>query len=423
VGAETPRVAIRTLGCKVNRTESEALAETLLARGVVLSEDETGADLVVVNTCTVTGEADAKARKAARHALAASDGPVVITGCLAALDAEGLCALSPRVIVEPDKSRIGDAVLDLVGRGCGQAVARPVRSGPGFRTRPMVKVQDGCDRRCAYCIVPDARGLPRSVPAADVIERVRALAAAGAPEVVLTGINVGGYSDGPEVPDLAALVSLVADLGVGRVRISSIEPLDLTPRLLATLAASARIVPHLHIPLQSGCDATLEAMGRGYDTAAYAETLRLAREALPGLSVTTDVIVGFPGETDHDFDASLDFIEACGFSKLHVFRYSRRAGTPAAARVDQVPARVIGDRAASMRALGDRLAQAHASALVGGRTAVCIERTEGDRGWGMSDASLRAEVTGPGLAQGRVLTVAVESADGACLHGTVLESG
>lgn len=422
MGADAPRVAIRTLGCKVNRTESEALAESLLTRGVALDGEEAGADLVVVNTCTVTGEADAKARKAIRHALSVCEGTVVVTGCLAALDAGGLRGLSPRVVVEPDKSRLADAVCGLVGNAVGEPQACPVRSGPAFRTRPMVKVQDGCDRRCAYCIVPDARGLPRSVPAPEVVGRVRALAAAGAPEVVLTGINLGGYADGGQAPDLAALIALVAACGVGRIRVSSIEPLDLSPRLLETLASTPQVVPHLHVPLQSGCDATLHAMGRGYDAATYAGTLRLARAALPRLSVTTDVIVGFPGETDADFASSLDFVEACGFSKLHVFRYSRRAGTPAAARVDQVPSQVTGARARSMRALSDRLARAHAAALVGGRTAVCLERVEGDRGWGMSDASLKVELTGRDLVRGRVVTVTVESVDEDRLRGSVLES-
>jgi len=390
------RVAVRTLGCKVNRTESEALVEELLGAGASLV-DEADADVVVVNTCTVTAEADAKARKAVRQALRAAGEPiVVVTGCLAALDAAGLQALGTRVVVDADKDRLAERVVARVaGRSLDRAGGAPGGGQdprPG-RTRATVKVQDGCDHRCSYCIVPDARGNPVSVPAAAVVGRVAALMAAGTQEVVLTGVNIGRYADaGGGAPDLAALVEAVAATGVSRIRISSIEPADLTPVFVATLAAIPAVMPHLHVPLQSGCDRTLQAMGRGYATVDFAAALARARAALPGLAVTTDVIVGFPGETDADFAESLASVEACGFTRLHVFRYSPRPGTPAAAMPDRPDARTVADRARAMRALGERLAGTHARARAGGLAHVLVERVADGVAEGTSEDYLHVRV-------------------------------
>jgi threonylcarbamoyladenosine tRNA methylthiotransferase MtaB len=433
------RVAVRTLGCKVNRTESEALAEELLGSGVELVDDEDAADVVVVNTCTVTGEADAKARKAIRQALRAALEPiVVVTGCLAALDPSGLQGLSTRVVAEADKRRVAARVIAAAaGRGgpprvlqAGGAAERrgvPGRSlserrtpsargsAAGFRTRATVKVQDGCDHRCTYCIVPDARGNPVSVPAADVVARVAALRAAGTREVVLTGINIGRYADAPEVPDFAALVQAVAGTGVERIRISSIEPLDLTDDLVAALADTPAAMPHLHVPLQSGCDRTLDAMRRGYTAAHYANALRRARVALPGLAVTTDVIVGFPGETEADFAESLAFVEGCGFVKLHVFRYSARPGTQAVGMPGRLDPRESAARAKAMRALGERLATGHAHARVGGRASVLVERVDGFVAAGTSEDYLHITVRLPDPGErphvGDVLSVIVTAAE------------
>lgn len=389
----TLRVAIRTLGCKVNRADSDALTDALVASGAEVV-DEADADVVVVNSCTVTGEADSKTRKAVRQALGSPNAPaVLVTGCMAVLDAGGLGALDPRVTVEPDKGAVVDAVVaaaagpggqprvlqaggaaerrGVPGRSLSERRTRRPRESAAPRTRVAVKVQDGCDDRCAYCIVPDARGPSRSVPAAEVVERVARLVAGGTAEVVLTGVNIGRFRDGGT--SLAALIGLVAGTGVARIRISSIEPDDLTPGLLQTLSGIPSIAPHLHVPLQSGCDRTLAAMRRRYDTGAFADVLAHAREALPGLAVTTDVIVGFPGETDDDFAASLEFVEAAAFTRLHVFRYSARHGTPAADMPDQVDPRVSEARGSAMRSLGERLATAYGTSRVGGEASVLVE--------------------------------------------------
>jgi len=412
VSADAPRVALRTLGCKVNRSESEALAEQLAALGVAVTEDESEGDAVVVNTCTVTGEADAKARKEVRRALQRTAGPVVVTGCLASLDAEGLRSLGDRVVVQPDRTQLPGTIASLL-RPAGTPDPLPSRSGRVFRTRALVKVQDGCDNRCAYCIVPDARGGPRSVPSDSVVARVAALAAGGTAEVVLTGVNIGRYSDGPAAPDLATLIERIAATGIRRIRVSSIEPPDLTPRLLEALAAAPAVVPHLHVPLQSGCDRTLAAMGRRYTAAGYAEALGRARLMLPGLAVTTDVIAGFPGETDADFDESLAYVEACGFAKMHVFRYSERAGTPAAAAPGQVAAPTKAARAERLRALSARLEREHAASREGGPATLLVESVREGVAAGTTEDHLRVRARIPGARAGDLVPIVIgRSVDG-----------
>lgn len=363
------KVAFRTLGCKVNRVESEDAAAALLGSGAVISsEDE--ATVIVVNTCTVTGEADAKARKAVRQALKSPMEPVVVvTGCLAALDIEGLRAIGDRVVVEPDKQAVAPIVAELLGMAL-VAERGAVRSGDGFRTRAMLKVQDGCDNFCAYCIVPHARGGPRSVPLERVLADAEALLASGAAELVLTGINLGRYSS--RGVHLGELLRRIKDLGAWRVRISSIEPPDVDSALIDALAETG--VRHLHVPLQSGSDAVLERMGRRYRTADFEARVQAFR-ANGGLSLSTDVMVGFPGETDADFERTLAFIEHIGFDRLHVFRYSPRAGTPAA-ELPQLPAKMKAERAARLRALGAELMQRHLDSRVGDTEELLVEQVD-----------------------------------------------
>ena len=379
-------LAFKTLGCKVNRVESDAIAAELLAAGGRLV-DESAADVIVVNTCTVTGEADAKARKAVRHALSLPNGPVVVvTGCLAALDAEGLRSLGDKVVVEADKGAVARRVGALVGRS--RAAEPAVEAfGDGFRTRALLKIEDGCDAYCAYCIVPYARGVPRAVPLAEVRAHASGLVAAGAREIVLTGINLGRYAD--HGADLADVVVAVAETGVQRLRLSSIEPLDLNERLLGVLADTPAVCPHVHVPLQSGSDAVLGAMGRGYTTATYRERVEAARAAMPEVAVTTDVVTGFPGETGRDAADTLAFCESVGFARMHVFRYSVRAGTRAADMPDQVSAEEKSERASALRDLSARLWFAYAREREGDRAQVLVERIDGGVAEGTTPDYLR----------------------------------
>lgn len=397
-------VAMHTLGCKVNRVEAEKVAARLLGSGVRIVE-EAGAAVIVVTTCSVTAEADSKARKAVRHALALSQAPVVlVSGCLAALDPEGLASLGERVVVEADTDAVAGRVAALLDATLADAPAASARVGEAFRTRAVVKIEDGCDAFCAYCIVPYARGVPRSVPLTDVVAEVRSLVEAGVAEVVLTGINIGRYADGAaRLPDV---IEAVAATGVRRVRISSIEPGDVDERFLAVAAATPAFCRHLHVPLQSGCDRTLAAMGRTYDTAGYAGVIASARGALPGVEITTDVLVGFPGETDEEFETTRGFIETIGFSRLHVFRYSTRPGTVAAGRSDQVPPRVRSERARLLRSVDADLRMACCEAHVGTVAEVLVERVEDDgTAVGTTRDYLQVEITGGRVAVGDVVEV------------------
>lgn len=418
--AVRPGVSLVTLGCKVNQTESDAIADELASAGIGVTVDDVPPSIVIVNTCTVTGEADAKARKAVRRALSQPGEPrVIVTGCLAAVDPAGVAALGDRVSVEPDKTRVAAAVVSAIGR------ARPagVPERPARRARVQVKVQDGCDAFCAYCIVPYARGVPRSVASADVLAEVARLRSDGVGEVVLTGINIGRYSDGSVL--LPGLVGSVVATGIGRVRVSSIEPDDITADLLDVMRHPA-VARHLHVPLQSGCDETLAAMGRRYDTARYAGIVAGIREALPDAAITTDLLVGFPGETDEQFEHTLAFVRRIGFSRLHVFRYSARPGTAAAARTDQIPAQVRTDRSERARALGDQLASEWAAARVGSLCHVLVERVDRGRAEGTSGEYVRVSFDVPAgvrVSVGEIVPVSVTHAEGPALRGTYAGPG
>ncbi|MDZ4064815.1 MAG: MiaB/RimO family radical SAM methylthiotransferase, partial [Coriobacteriia bacterium] len=262
----------------------------------------------------------------------------------------------------------GAAGADMTAGADGE-VWRTTRTP--FHTRAMVKVQDGCDVFCAYCIVPFARGLPRSVAASDVIGRVRQLVRQGTREVVLTGINVGKY--GNASGGLAGLYRAVAETGISRVRLSSIEPLDIDDELLRVMSETPATCAHLHVPLQSGSDTVLERMGRGYTVREYEARIAAARETLPGLAVTTDVIAGFPGESEADAAATRQFCKRIGFSKLHVFRYSVRARTVAAQMDGQVDPGELSRRARALREVGTRLRDVALDAMAGKRAEVLVE--------------------------------------------------
>jgi len=360
------RVYIRTYGCKVNQVESEELAARLVAEGHELVRDEELAQLYVINGCTVTGEADTKVRKGVRHAASLSQvEQVVVTGCAAVMHADELAALGEKVVVAASSSKLNLAT-DLTAT---------LPSALSFHTRAPVKVQDGCENFCSYCIVPYARGACRSMPMAGLVGHVEALAADGTQEIVLTGINIGRYCDPETGADLPTLIrALYEQGGVHRIRLSSIEPPDVT-KALCNLLAEGILCEHLHIPLQSGSDAVLKAMGRRYTAAGYAAALVRVRAAAPQTAISTDVIVGYPTETDADFEATYDLCKALAFSKIHVFRFSPRTGTPAAALPPLDP-HLVAARAARLRELSSELAVSYAQAQMGRMLEWVVERVD-----------------------------------------------
>lgn len=360
------------LGCKVNRVESDSVAAGLLALGATSTDSD--ADIVVVNTCTVTGEADKKARKAVRRALA--DNPrarVLVSGCAVAVNPEEFSQIDKRVRVVSRleletslREKLGgaDASSDVsdIAFAANGAPEGGLRVGKGFNTRVNLKIQDGCDNACTYCIVHVARGAARSVPFASVVADAVAYAQAGVREIVLTGINIGSYADdGKTLPDLLralleATQSLPSAASPVRLRISSIEPQDVTPALIDVIASSdGRVCRHMHLPLQSGSAKVLSEMERRYSAREFEDLVSMVRAKVPQMSLSTDIIVGFPGETEDDFSDTVSMARKCRFSKIHVFPYSRREGTPAAERTDQVSDSVKRLRAATLRRLSDEL--------------------------------------------------------------------
>ena len=374
------RFAVVNLGCKVNRVEADGFERLLAGRGGVPSS-QAEADLIVVNTCTVTGEAEKKTRKAVRHALAANEeASVIVTGCATEIDAAAYEALGSRVTVVP---KAGMALYLEEGAFLSRppAGAASVLPADG-RTRIGIKVQDGCDNACTYCIVHVARGRATSRNADEVAVEAVALARAGVREIVLTGINLGSYdADGLDLADLCRrLLAETAELHAPgeppcRFRIGSVEPMDVSMDLIGLLAeARGRLCRHLHLPLQSGSSKVLREMGRPYDAEEYRQLVDYLRAMVPEIALTTDIIVGFPGETDEDFADTCALARHAAFSKIHVFPYSRREGTPAAARSDQVAADVKAARAAVLRALSDKLDAADRAARAGTVELALVER-------------------------------------------------
>lgn len=428
--AALPRVCVVNLGCRVNRVESDWMEIAFLGAGCELvAEDE--ADVVAVNTCAVTGEAQAKTRKAVRHALDLPRAPLVaVTGCVANLFPEELHALGERVMVVPSKLTLAHDVLGSLGVrapevGGAESAGTEARRFAPSRAKRGVKVQDGCDNRCTYCIVWRARGRSASMPFAQVRAQVEQVLAEGAREVDLTGINLGRYSSADEdgAPlDFAGLLRRVAALVRPRgaqVRASSVEPPEATRAVARAFAENGdALCPHLHLPLQSGCTATLRRMGRTYGAEDFLRVAEGLRAELPLVSLSTDVIVGFPGETDEEFEASLALCRRVGFSKMHVFRFSARPDTPAASMPGQVDPRVIQERSERMRALADEMRALDASARVGGVERVLVERVDArGRAWGTTESFHRAQVvgadTGAGLVRCRLDGL---SADGRTRH-------
>ncbi len=382
-------VYLQSLGCRLNQSEIDDLARQFASAGHVVVGDPALADVCLVNTCAVTAEAERKSRHRARAlARANPQARIAVLGCYATLSPQH-CADLPGVawVVSNDDK---EHTLGIVAPE-GPISCREKELEFHFRTRAFVKVQDGCDNHCTYCIVRSLRGPSRSCPIADVVAQVQSLVEDGCQEAVLTGVNLGAYGrDLGMLNGLAVLVTtLLAHTDLPRLRLSSLEPWDLD-ELFFELWENPRLCRQLHLPLQAGCDATLRRMGRRITTAEFAELARAARAAVPDLAVTTDVIVGFPGEDEAAFRASYDFVQAVEFARLHVFPYSSRPGTPAARLPDQVERKVRVERARVMRELGDEQARRFRQRFVGREMAVLWEQRRRDGLWtGLTDNYLR----------------------------------
>ena len=368
------KIYIATFGCRTNQADSAAIVEDFAAAGYDETFQPEEADVVVVNSCTVTHRSDQQVRQLTRSLMRRNpDARVLVTGCYAQRAPEALARLKGLTgvvgntrkadlvtIAETDPSGIDDRPrstrLYLDDFEKVRAI-RLVHGTPvGGRTRPFVKIQDGCDAKCSYCIIPSVRGPSRSVPPDQILEQVRRLVAEGFREIVLTGIHIGTYGMhlNPRYPLDRLLSDLVQVEGLGQIRLSSIEPMELSRRVIRLAASTDRLAPHFHICLQSGSDRILKRMLRPYDTGRFLSLVEPIREQLPLAAIGTDVIVGFPGETEEDHQATLELIERGPFTYLHVFPYSDRPGTTASSMIDKVSPAVIKRRAGELRRLGAR---------------------------------------------------------------------
>ena len=371
-------IAICTLGCKVNQYETAAMERELTARGHTLVPFEGPADACIINTCTVTAVSDKKSRQMIRRARKQSPGAVVaVCGCYPQTHPEDVKGLDVDLI-----AGTGDRMkfLDLLEQAAhekepvvnlDEALRRRTfevlpAGGLSARTRAMLKVEDGCVNFCSYCIIPYARGPVRSLPLDAAVREVRRLREEGYRELVLTGIEISSWGrDLRGKPGLAGLIEAVCrEAGDMRVRLGSLEPRTITEDFCRRTAALPNLCPHFHLSLQSGCDATLARMNRKYDTRRYKESADLLNGAFRRPAITTDLIAGFPGETEEEFAATLDFIRSCGFAEMHIFPYSIRPGTPAA-EMEQVPGAVKDARAARAAAVAEEMHQAYLEDCVG----------------------------------------------------------
>ncbi|MBH0168669.1 tRNA (N(6)-L-threonylcarbamoyladenosine(37)-C(2))-methylthiotransferase MtaB [Fictibacillus sp. 18YEL24] len=371
-----PSVAFHTLGCKVNHYETEAIWQLFQAEGYERTDFDSTADVYVINTCTVTNTGDKKSRQVIRRAIRKNpDAVICVTGCYAQTSPAEIMAIPgvDVVVGTQDRSKMLTYIQQykeerMPINGVSNIMKARVYEEldvPAFtdRTRASLKIQEGCNNFCTFCIIPWARGLLRSRKPEDVLSQAQQLVDSGYKEIVLTGIHTAGY--GEDMKDYS-FAKLLDDLdknisGLKRIRISSIEASQISDEVIEVMGRSDKVVPHLHIPLQSGSNTVLQRMRRKYSMEMFGERLDRLKEALPGLAITSDVIVGFPGETEEEFMETYRFIEKHKFMELHVFPYSKRTGTPAAKMEDQVPEDIKNERVHKLIALSDQLAKEYAS--------------------------------------------------------------
>ncbi|MDQ4095462.1 MAG: tRNA (N(6)-L-threonylcarbamoyladenosine(37)-C(2))-methylthiotransferase MtaB [Actinomycetota bacterium] len=380
--------AFTTLGCRLNQAESDAMAEDLAGAGLEPAAYGDDPDVVVVNTCTVTREATKASRSAIRRAIRNHpDARVVVVGCYAVSNPDEVRAIEgvDAILDNNDKERFVEALSDSlpaapllqIGMRPGAERGRLPRSITTTpRVRANLKVQTGCDEWCTFCIIPTTRGDLRSFDSDALVAEARAKVIAGARELVLTGVHLGkyAYDRGGDERELIDLMRRLLDIdGVLRLRLSSIFPRHLTDEVLDFMTSDLRVCRYLHVPLQAGADDVLDAMHRPYDIDEYVTAVSRAREGLPGLALATDIIVGFPGETDEHFESTLEVVRRLRFSKLHVFRYSPRPDTPAADMAEQVPVEVKRERSKRLIDLGNELRADFLSAHLGRPLEVLVE--------------------------------------------------
>lgn len=415
-----------TFGCKVNQYEGELVRQRLSALGWTEAREHAPFDLGVVNTCTVTDRSERKSRQMirslTRHHPEAS---ILVTGCYAVSDPETLSRLPGVAAVIPDKSDLLHHLDRLAGKDNGMVLPSPALSAHTSRTRAILKVQDGCNAHCAYCIIPHVRPRPGSKPMEVVLAEARALAAAGHRELVVTGIHVGlyGVDLGPE-HSLGELLARLGDVdSIWRIRLSSVELLEIPDRLIELMRESDRFCPHLHVPLQSGDDEVLARMNRRYTGAQFLARASQLLDAVPVMSLTTDVIVGFPGETEAAFRHTMEVARRLSFSKIHVFPFSPRRGTSAATMSGQVDPETVRRRRDLMLTLSDELGLGFRQGFLNKTVEVLVESTGNVCGApldGLTPHYVRVRLSGGSIRSGERVRALVRSVDAHVMVGEAI---
>lgn len=432
------RVGIFTLGCKVNQYESEAIAEMFCADGYSILPPTEICDVYVINTCTVTAESDRKARQIIRRAASKNpDAVIVVTGCYAQVAPEEISAIEgvDLIVGNQHKTLIPSYVKTILeDRDPAILPINKVSSLEGApfeamcisrfdRTRAYVKIEDGCESKCAYCIIPNARGSIRSKPLSEVIEEVTALTQNGCPEIVLTGIETASYGRDLSNVTLASLLREVDRIpNIGRIRLGSLDPSLIKPNFVSEIKDIGCLAPHFHLSMQSGSNSVLRRMRRRYNREQALRALSLLRESIPRVQFTTDIIVGFPGESDEDFLDTVSLVRDGRFLMTHVFPYSKRKGTPASEMEDQIPEAVKHER---VRYLSEIAKETRANIL---KEVVCMDRVESvifetaRKGYitGHTDNFLEVTVKSETIPRGGPVPVRLISSDEACCMGVLL---
>ena len=440
--AERKIVGFHTLGCKVNQSETEAMTALFLDKGYQLGEFEAYCDVYVINTCTVTHAGDRKSRQKIRRAKQINpQAIVVVTGCYAQTSPEAIAAIEDVDIILGTNMR--HLIVDEVEAFAGSRVQlvdekdtltdfeeismdRVIQ-----KARAYLKVQEGCEQFCTYCIIPYARGPLRSRSMENTLQEAKKLEQAGFKEIILTGIHLGAYGKPSEAEREAGAVQQVtlADLcemllnetSFERIRLSSIEPTEVDDHLLRLFAENRRMCRHLHLPLQAGDDDVLEAMHRPYNTEQYRQEMARIREAVPDIALSTDLMVGFPGETDEQFENSLRFCDEIAFSSMHLFKYSPRQGTPAAGYPNQVPNEVKDIRSKRMQEMAERNMLRYMEAHLGQIVEVLVEEQRSDGIWlGHTDTYLHVAVDGP-CRKNTMVKVLLDKIDGKLIKGKLIK--
>jgi len=406
------KVRIETHGCKLNTADSQRLANEFTRTGYTIAESDDEPDVFVLNSCTVTHVADKKARQSLSKARKSYPNAIVVAaGCYAESGTADLEELASTDLVIPNtrKSEIVSMVSSRTGLEWQEPQGTEIEVGQLLgRTREAVKIQEGCDQVCAYCIVPKVRGRERSIPEAEIIKQVQALSSAGCPEVILTGTQLGSYGFDLDNTSLTGMIRAVLEqTDIRRLRVSSLQPAEFSTELLDLWndVGKDRLCPHFHIPLQSGSDQILERMRRRYTGESYLEAVNAAKSAVAGCSVTTDVISGFPGESDDDHRRTVDVLTAAELADAHIFPYSVRPGTSAAHFDDQVDVQIRSQRAEQLREIADKAAKKHRLSFVGKTRPVLWEGARGTSG--LTDNYLRVR-----LEPGEVIAASNGKGDG-----------